>query len=340
MSESVTSLDPANPEDNERLLTTWAQAHYGRGAIIEQLRSMPGHAGISFGFDVLYEGVRDPLVVRVAPQGVRRSGNTDVLRQVPVLRAAAAEGVPVAEVRWWSADERWFNAPYLMVRRLSGGSIDCWQAVEVDSSDVGPLFESAVEALVAIHNLAWPVRLGDWAAPRPLVEEINIWEPILAKGRNDDWTRRGLALRDRLLATCPPEPEPKLFHGDFYSNNWVTSGPDLLAIVDWEIAGIGPALLDIGWLCMVYDPQAWGPMRRPFMDWAPSPEEIGALYEKASGQAVPDLDWYRALAAWRLSSITALNYRLHATGRRPDETYELMRDSMQAMVDRAMSLLG
>jgi len=72
---------------------------------------MPGHAGISFGFDVVAGGVRDPLVVRVPAAGVRRSGNTDVLRQVPVLRAARASGVPVAEVRGSARTNAGFRAP-------------------------------------------------------------------------------------------------------------------------------------------------------------------------------------------------------------------------------------
>jgi hypothetical protein len=38
---------------------------------------MPGNAGLSFGFDVL-DGSRHRYVIRLAPHGVRRSGNTDV----------------------------------------------------------------------------------------------------------------------------------------------------------------------------------------------------------------------------------------------------------------------
>ena len=58
--------------------------------------------------------------MRMPPKGVRRAGNTDVLRQVPLLRALAASGVPVAEVVWWDADEQWFEVPYFMVRFLAG----------------------------------------------------------------------------------------------------------------------------------------------------------------------------------------------------------------------------
>src|SRR5258708_4548835 len=95
---SGVGLDAGDPAGSMALLELWAAEHYGSGAAIEDLRPMPGHAGISFGFDVVKGTWRDPLVVRVPPPGVRRQGNTDVLRQVPVLQAAAAEGVPVAAV--------------------------------------------------------------------------------------------------------------------------------------------------------------------------------------------------------------------------------------------------
>ena len=48
---------------------------------------MPGHAGLSFGFTVEHGEARDELVMRVPPKGVRRKGNTDVIRQVPLLQA-------------------------------------------------------------------------------------------------------------------------------------------------------------------------------------------------------------------------------------------------------------
>ena len=78
-------------------LQRWADAHYHQGVTVTDLMAMPGHAGLSFGFKVSdSDGTIDRLVMRMPPKGVRRSGNTDVLRQVPLLKALAAHGVPVA----------------------------------------------------------------------------------------------------------------------------------------------------------------------------------------------------------------------------------------------------
>ena len=343
---------PANAGSGERssahmvpLLTRWAQHYYGPGTAVESVYAMPGNAGISFGFDVVPPGsAAEPLVIRVPPAGVRRRGNTDVLRQVPLLRALRAEGVPVAAVRWWGDDEEWFGVPYLVVERLPGRSLNVFapddRFFDLTPKGVAALFRQAIEALVATHRLDWRSKLADWDSPRSLTDEIRAWEPILFKGDDEQWVAQGMSLRDVLLETRPADPEPGVIHGDFYNNNWVVDGDGRLrAVVDWEISAIGPSLLDLGWLCMMYDPQSWGPSQRDRMGWAPSVAQIVALYEDTAGSSVPDIDWYRALAGFRLAAITSLNVRLQRTGKRPpDPVWDIMAESYSYRVDRARRL--
>src|SRR3989442_5432738 len=101
----------------QQQLEAFAIAHYGEGAVVSQVEVMPGHAGLSFGFRVDYQEAGRPrnesLVMRLPPKGVRQSGNTDVLRQVPLLQALKRHGVPVATVRWFGSDPCWFEVPYI-----------------------------------------------------------------------------------------------------------------------------------------------------------------------------------------------------------------------------------
>lgn len=333
----------------EARLAEWARHHYGPQAGVESVAPMPGNAGISFGFDVIPDaaaGRREPLVIRVPPAGVRRRGNTDVLRQVPLLQALAAAGVPVPAVRWWGDDERWFGVPYLIVERLPGRSLNPFAPdatfFDLSPSGVAPIFRQAVDALVATHRLDWRTALAGWEQPRSLVDEIRAWEPILAKGDDEQWIAAGFELRDALLATRPAEPEPGIIHGDFYPNNWVVDSEGRLrAVVDWEISAIGPSLLDLGWLCMMCDPDSWGPSLRDSSPWAPTVGEIVRLYEEAAGHAVADVAWYRALAGYRLAAITSLNVRLQRTGRRPpDPIWDMMGESFPFRVAQARRLVG
>jgi aminoglycoside phosphotransferase (APT) family kinase protein len=333
------ALDASDLELTARLLEQWVVAHYGRDALVDRVAPMPGHAGISFGFDVTAGSGTQRLVIRTAPPGLRREGPGDVLRQVPVLQCARAHGVPAPEVRWWGDDERWFASPYFIVERLAGGSINSWEPSDVDRGTVARVFEQAVSALVAVHRIDWRTALPRWSVPRSLEDEIRAWAPILHKGKNPEWSDSAMTLHDALLRRRPTEPEPSILHGDFYSNNWVCDGDQLLGVVDWEIAGIGAPLLDLGWLMMVYDRPSWGDGRRALMTWAPDPGWIAEAYAEGCGGRAVDLDWYRALAAWRFASITALNVRLHRTGRRHDPMWEEMAESFEPMVRRGCELL-
>jgi aminoglycoside phosphotransferase (APT) family kinase protein len=337
--EDGRQLDVSDLATSAALLARWAVAHYGADARVDRVAPMPGHAGISFGFDVATDLSSERLVVRVAPPGVRRAGPADVLRQVPVLRAAKLSGVPVPNVRWWGDDERWFGSPYFIVERLSGGSLNCWGPLPDGTPGVRSIFEQAIVALAAVHRIDWRKRLPNWSTPRSLEAEIRAWQPILHKGRNDDWTTCGTELHDLLLRTRPGEPEPTVVHGDFYSNNWVCDEQRLLGVVDWEIAAVGPPLLDVGWLMMMYDPAAWGPSRRSWMTWGPSPAGIAEVYEAAAGRPQANLAWYQALACWRLAAITAMNVYLHRSGKRPDPTWDIIGEAFEPMVQRGHELL-
>jgi aminoglycoside phosphotransferase (APT) family kinase protein len=150
----------------QRQLQEFSLAHYGKDAGVSNVEVMPGHAGLSFGFRVDYqEGGRaknESLVMRMPPKGVRQSGNTDVLRQVPLLNALKRHGVPVPTVRWSGDDLRWFEVPYMMVERLPGRTFrfaDTDPSFDLSPQAVVPRFQQIVQALVRTHQLDWQKEL-------------------------------------------------------------------------------------------------------------------------------------------------------------------------------------
>jgi len=70
------------------------------------------------------------------------------------------------------------------------------------------------------------------------------------------------------------------------------------------------------------------------------PDTLIDLYQNAYGQRVKDLNWYRALAAYKFAIISGLNLSLHRRGKRVDETWEITALSMKPLIDRAQQLLG
>ena len=302
----------------QQQLQDFALAHYGEGAVVSQVEVMPGHAGLSFGFHVDYQEAGQPrgesLVMRLPPKGVRQSGNTDVLRQVPLLQTLKHHGVPVPPVRWFGGDVRWFEVPYIMVERLPGRT---FRSSEPDPSyDLSPqgmsrLYYQTIHTLTQIHQLDWQQELAGWEQPRSLETEIRFWDTILAKAAEPQWVTQGQEVRDLLLQHLPQDPPIGLFHGDFQGSNFLFDGETLVAVLDWEISGIGGQLLDLGWLLVFTDPESWDTLCRPIPSVPPAAELI-ALYEEGMQRKAQDIAWYRALAGYRFGVISGFNIMLQA----------------------------
>jgi aminoglycoside phosphotransferase (APT) family kinase protein len=323
-------------------LEQWAAAHYHEGVMVRDLRPMPGHAGLSFGFDVSdSSGTLDRLVVRMPPKGVRRSGNTDVLRQVPLLRALAAQGVPVAPVVWFDDDERWFEVPYFMARFLRGETYVVRDPAPVfDDVACADMIRAAVEALALVHRVDHERVLPTWEEPKDLRTEIDFWVPILQKAAEPAWTGMGERTRELLLERLPVSPAVGIFHGDFQTGNVLYDGTQVVAVLDWEISGIGAQLLDLGWLLFMNDTESWADPDG--LERVPPFDEIVAWYAAAVGRAasLDDIAFYRALAAYRFGAISGLNVMLHRTGRRVDDEWERIARSVPTMFGRAIELLS
>ena len=112
----------------------------------------------------------------------------------------------------------------------------------------------------------------------------------------------------------------------------------MLAIIDWELTGVGATLNDVGWIVTFSDPRAWytGAGVRPnFLD----PDTLIAMYRDAWDEPLPDINWFRAVAAYKFAIITGFNLSLHRRGKRDDPLWEITKLSMEPLVQRAHELL-
>lgn len=321
-------------------LATWAMDEYHPTARVRDVMPMPGNSGYSFGFTLEYAGGAERLVIRMPHPRAQRQGNADVLRQVRVLQAAESAGVPVPAVRSYADDNPWFEVPYYVVSWVEGESTHLFDPDKAhlrDGSGLEKVFADGLQVLARIHTVEWQQVLADWQ-PRTLVDEIGAWVPTLRKSSNAAWVDLGLEVHDALLASCPQTHELGLVHGDYYSNNWLFVDDTIAAIIDWEIASIGAPGLDVGWICMIYDPESWGALRHRWQRWTPEPAWIVAQYEAASGCPVRDIEWYRALAGYRMGCIAARAYDLHRSGKRPDPAWDIVGESFPRMMARAREL--
>jgi aminoglycoside phosphotransferase (APT) family kinase protein len=327
-------------------LTAWAREAAGPSAIVRNVVRMPGHSGITYGFELATSELKtEQLVLRVPPSGVRRSYSTDVLRLVPLLRHLASLGISVPRVRWHGEDERFFGVPYLIVERVAGTPLPDIFAVHDPAvlpapELAGTCFDQAVDTLAAIHAApAGPLRGSGWTRPMSQAEDIDLWLRLLEKSEDDLVIREGHELRRKLLRSMPARAPETIVHGDFYSNNWLFRDGRLTAVLDWENSTLATPMWDLGWLTAMYDPACWGPARAQSLTWAPPPGTLLERYERASDRALAAAGWYEALMCYRIACMTSLNLRLHRTGRRVDPAWEVFGEALPYLFQRARELL-
>lgn len=328
--------------DREQQLRRWAAAHRTGATDISDVQPMPGHAGLSFGFTVTEPDGRERLVIRLAPPGVRRSGNTDVLRQVPVLEAMNSAGVPVAPVLWSSDDPQWFGTDAYVQRFVAGRPLQQLDGVwQPGFGDPKPFLANQIAALAAIHGVDWRTALPDWEPPRDPAAEIEHWRRLQPKMAEEHTQAIAEQLAEALHASIPHDGRVGVFHGDFHPTNVLFhDDATVSAVVDWEICGIGLQGLDIAWLSMMLDERCWSLAHGRGLQGSVDPHWLLETYEHASGRTLENAAWYKAYSCYRFGVITGFNLRLHRTGKRHDPHWEEIGPSAEALLRRGLHLLA
>jgi aminoglycoside phosphotransferase (APT) family kinase protein len=329
-------------ELHQRLLPFCRENYADTAVRVFDVHKMPGHAGFAYGFSVESRGKAEHWFIRLPPPNVQWRGTADVLRQVAVLNALDGTDVPHCSVRWSGDDTRWFGCPYFVVPKLTGDVLRLgpgeWGAA-LSHDVMHELGRQAMTALAKIHQLDWH-KASYLGEPIPFEDDVVRWDRFYERAADPERLALVPEVRRRLLDRLPADAPVGIFHGDFQTANlFCSKRGELLAVIDWELTGIGATLNDVGWIVTFSDPLAWdvGAGQRPnFLD----PDTLIDLYQQAWERPLPDIDWFRALAAYKFAIITGFNLSLHRRGKRHDPLWEVTKLSMTPLMQRARDLLS
>ncbi|WP_183100561.1 phosphotransferase family protein, partial [Nocardioides pelophilus] len=107
---------------------------------------------------------------------------------------------------------------------------------------------------------------------------------------------RGLAW---LEANLPPEGDPVLVWGDSRIGNVMYQDFAPVAVLDWEMATLGPRELDLAWLVFAHAvfQEISSMLELPGMPDFLTADDVVATYQELTGVEVGDLAWFQVLAA-------------------------------------------
>jgi len=256
------------------------------------------------------------LVVRMRPSGFPIFPDYDMRLQVRCMEIAGREAqVPVPPLYWFEEDEGVLGQPFYAMGRVEGRvppdnppfPAQGW-LFESSAAQQERLYRASIDVLARIHRLDWEkaglhflLRPDDGAPGLP--QQLGYWTRYLAwagAGREQPTLARAL---ERLRATAPREPGPVgLNWGDSRIGNVIYCDWEPAAVLDWEMATLGPGEVDLGWFLFMnrYLAAAAGVPQLPgFLDR----EESLALYAERLGRPVLPLEWFEAFAAFRYGAI-------------------------------------
>lgn len=263
------------------------------GSAIEDLRRLGGGASKDmWSFDlVLEDGTRSGLVLRRQPPGRRFSGQglDSVAREAGIVRRAAGAGVPVPVVAFELTQGSPAGDGYAM-ERLSGETVGVrvLRLPELADARAG-LARQCGEILARLHAVPDGDSLG--LRSQGAREALSALE---ARYREAGEDRPILEFALRWLGDhLPDERERVLLHGDFRTGNLMVGPEGLRAVLDWELAHIGPPAYDLAWLCV----PSWR-FQRPDLPVGGfgKREDLIAAYEAGGGSQVDSAEIF----AWEV----------------------------------------
>ena len=136
--------------------------------------------------------------------------------------------------------------------------------------------------------------------------------------------------------------EPGIIHGDYHFGNvmYRHDGPELAAIVDWELTTIGDPLLDLGWLLATWPVKGLSTVETlkisPW-DGFPSTSELIEHYRARTTRNVDCIDWYAVLACYKLGIILEGTHARACAGKASKESGDLLHASTVNLFERALS---
>ncbi len=266
------------------------------------------------------------LVARLPPSGEGLFPVYDLASQGRVQSILAAAGLPAVAPLAVELDENWVGAPFLVMARVDGRVVrndkpflrTGWLA-ESSAAEQARLHSAFLDLLAAIHRVDLTTATFAFL---PGAERVGTGTTL--EGELDRWTRYlewaaegdAPAVFTDAVRWCgenlpDPEPPASLLWGDVQLGN-ILVGADMTiaAVLDFEMASIGPAELDLAWHLVLHQMT----VDRCGGDLAGFPDRTATIdgYQARLGRSVADLRWFEVFAALRSGAIMVRAARLLA----------------------------
>lgn len=256
-----------DPEWLRERLNSWIRTRAGDDAEVTEvvLPSANGMSSETLLAEAVIDGAPQSLVVRVAPMAesdpVFPSYDLDGQFRL-IEHLAATTAVPLPALWWSEPDSAALGAPFFVMSRVDGRvppdvmpyTFGSW-VTEASAAERAEMAQQSVAVLAAVHSA--PIKGSGVELPgegeTPLQAHTRRLREFYAWASRDG---AGSPLIERAFAWVdenrPDEPETVLSWGDSRIGNIIYDGFTPIAVLDWEMATVGPRELDIAWMIFIH----------------------------------------------------------------------------------------
>lgn len=292
------------------------------------------------------------FVLRRPPLYLRKNSNETMRREMRVLEALSETQVPHPHLIMGCPEEDVLGAVFYLMEPVEGFTPTV-ELPDLHAQDpairrqMGLALVDGITALGAVDYQA--VGLEGFGNPiNYLGRQVSRWKSQLESYQDfSGWPGPGNIpgvdkVAHWLETYLPTTFEPGIIHGDYHLGNvmYRHDGPELAAIVDWELTTVGDPLLDLGWLLATWPvdgvPTVETLTVTPW-DGFPSSDELIEHYRARTTRNVDAIDWYAVLACYKLGIILEGTHARACAGKATKESGDLLHASTINLFERALS---
>ncbi|MGV0741926.1 phosphotransferase family protein [Mycolicibacterium sp. XJ870] len=330
---------PTLSEPDQAALQRWVRAQ-GLGSTVTDIAPLTGGTQ-NIVVRLLVDG--RPMVLRRPPVHPRPTSDMTMMREIAVLRTLAGSGVPHPGFIAGCTDLDVLGVVFYLMEEVDGFN---------PGTEVAPAYQDAdmrhrvglsyAGSLARLGNAPW--ENSELAAIRPpgsfLARQVPQFLKLLESYRHERYAPESLAvggLAGWLETNRPPDAEPGIMHGDAHLNNVMLRRevPELAAFIDWEMCTIGDPLLDLGWMLVCW-PDDPNPINAgsalAALGGLASRGELLDVYRAAGGRETSRLDWYVALACFKLGIVIEGTWSRYLAGQASREAGEQLHSSAENLI--------
>jgi aminoglycoside phosphotransferase (APT) family kinase protein len=280
----------------------------------------------------------------------RKYSNETIRREALLLSRLANTTIPHPRLISACPDESVLGAAFYLMEVVDGFNATAGlPSLHADSQAIRyQMGLKLVEGIAALSKLDYQA-LGLQGFGKPegfLRRQVNRWIGQLESYYQYSGWNESVLVNDAcaivawLDARRPGTFQPGIMHGDYHLANvmYRYEGPDLAAILDWELATIGAPLLDLAWLVTTWPDadhfRAETVLPRPCQDF-PGWRELVSHYEKCTNCDLSSFEWYAVLACYKRSVLLEETYARACAGLVPRQVGEQFHAKSASLLLRA-----